>query len=141
MIILQQEQFNLGLATCSRNKNLSTPTYLWSIRHKLSNQSWKFIPKRVESDLSYKAPYDLFEIAIYGGQPENYIYSGDNYVNLHLIEGEYYLKIYEQVSTTNLDPTLTYDTVYEGLLIVKTDTPTEEIKYSGSSDVFIIYNS
>jgi hypothetical protein len=144
MIILQQGQYNTAAATCSRNKNLSgNVTFLWTIRHKLSNQAWQFIPYRDPSlAITYEPAYDLFNININLSQPENYIgYTSQNWVNLHLIPGEYYLKIYEQNSNTNLNPALSYDYVYEGMIIVKSDDPIEEISYSGTNDVFIVYQN
>ena len=144
MIILQQGQFNRAIATCSRNKNLSgNVTFLWTIRHKLSLQSWQFIPFRDPSiTVGYEPAYDIFEINIDLDQPENYIGTGYSVpANLWLIPGEYYLKIYEQSSTSNLNPALSYDYVYEGMIVVKSDDPIQEVSYSGTSDVFIVYQN
>lgn len=144
MIILQQGQFNRAVATCSRNKNLTgNVTFLWTIRHKLSNQTWQFIPYRDPSQtVGYEPAYDLFDINIVLTSPEIYIgTSPSNCANLHLIPGEYYLKIYEQSSPTNLNPALSYDYVYEGMIIVKSEDPIQEISYSGTSDVFIVYQN
>jgi hypothetical protein len=144
MIILQQGQFGRAIATCSRNKNLTgSVTFLWTMRHKLSNQSWQFIPYRDPSiTFGYEPAYDMFDININLSQPENYIgTSSSNCVNLHFIPGEYYLKIYEQVSTTNLNPALSYDYVYEGMVVIKSEDPIQEISYSGTNDVFIVYQN
>lgn len=141
MIILEQGTFNQAIATCSRNKNLTGNVYyLWTIRHKLSNQAWQFIPYQVPSITTYAPSYDLFDIGIYLNQPENLIGNSVNYTNLHLIAGEYYLKIYEQLSPTNLVPSLAYDVVYEGTITVKAEQPIEEVAYTGTTDIFIVYN-
>lgn len=141
MIILQQGSSNQAIATCSRNKNLTgTVYYLWTIRHKLSNQAWQFLPYRVVPITSYNPSYDLFNIDIYLNQPQVLSGTSINPVNLHLIPGEYYLKIYEQSSSTNLNPSLAYDVVYEGTITVKPQVPIEEVSYTGTSDVFIVYN-
>jgi hypothetical protein len=61
-------------------------------------------------------------------------------VNLHLIPGQYFVKIYEQQSTTNLNPNYSYDVVYEGIAeVISSGTSTTEVSYSGTSNIFIVY--
>lgn len=140
MVILEQENTNNAFVTCSRNKSLANPTYLWTMRHKLSQQSWKFIPYVIPPATSgYLPAYDAFEISVFSGTAENYIGTSGTSVNLHFIPGEYYLKIYEQLSPTNLNPAVAYDVVYEGMVIVNSDNPTQTISYSGTTDIFIVY--
>lgn len=142
MIILQQGSSNQAIATCSRNKNLTgTVNYLWTIKHKLSNQSWQFIPYRIVPITSYAPSYDLFDINVYLDQAEVLIGTSVVPVNLHLIPGEYYLKIYEQVSSTNLNPSLSFDVVYENIITVKPQTAINEIEYTGTTDVFVVYQN
>jgi hypothetical protein len=141
MIYLQQGNINQPtLVTCSRNKTLTgAVTYLWTIRHKLSQQSWKFIPYRSPNITTYEPSKDLFYISVNENTPEVFIGNITTTANLHLIPGEYYIKIYEQTSTTNLNPAHAYDVVYEGMLIVKSDDPINQIAYTGNSEVIIIY--
>ena len=143
MIYLQQGNINQQtLVTCSRNKTLTgAVTYLWTIKHKLSQQSWKFIPYRELTNLGYEPSKDLFYISVDETNPEVYIGSSSVPTNLHLIPGEYYLKIYEQTSPTNLNPSLSYDVVYEGMLIVESSDPITSIDYSGLTDTVIIYQN
>lgn len=143
MILLQQGQFNRAIATCSRNKNLTgNVTFLWTVRHKLSNQAWQFIPYRDPSIVvGYEPAYDVFEMNILMNQAQVLIGTSGSPVNVQFIPGEYYLKIYEQSSPTNLNPSLSYDVVYEGTLLVKPQDPIGEISYSGVSDVFIVYQN
>ena len=142
MIILQQGQYNRAVATCSRNKNLSgSPYYLWTIRHKLSNQAWQFLPYRNPSITTYPPSYDVFDISIYMNSPEVLIGTSATTCNIHLIPGEYYLKCYEQVSSSNLNPSLSYDYVYEGTILVKSQDPIQELSYTGVTDVFIVYQN
>lgn len=143
MILLQQGQFNRAIATCSRNKNLTgSVTFLWTVRHKLSNQTWQFIPYRDPSIVvGYEPAYDVFEMNILMNQGEVLIGTSGSPVNVQFIPGEYYLKIYEQSSPTNLNPSLSYDVVYEGTILVKPQDPIGEISYSGVSDVFIVYQN
>jgi len=139
MIYVNQGQYNTPIATCSRNKQLSNPYYLWTIRHKLSNQSWSFIPYREQSITSYPPSYDIFQLDILLNQPENYIGSSGLTCNLHLIPGEYYTKIYEQLSSTNLLASQTYDVVYEGMMVVLSEDPIESIEYTGTSNTWVVY--
>ena len=142
MIYLNQGENNLVTATCSANKMLTgNPTYLWSMRHKLTNKSWKSIPYAVPSSVDYNPTYDEFTIKVDESEPEVYTASTSaNTVNLHLIPGQYFVKIYEQQSTTNLNPNYSYDVVYEGIATVRSSgTSTTEVSYTGTSDIFIVY--
>jgi hypothetical protein len=146
MILLNQEVLNEAAATCSRNKQLTgNVTYLWSMTHKLTNQNWKFIPYRIPSVTPGYAPsWDLFNINILSGSTEVFISTGaTSNVNVHLIPGQYFVKIYEQQSPTNLNPNLSYDVVYEGIATVfGVNQPQNEIiSYTGTpnSNIFKIY--
>ena len=140
MIYLNQGQTNNALVTCSRNKSLTGNVfYLWTMRHKLSNQSWKFLPYREPSITPYEPSKDLFYIDIFDSNPEILIGSSGTTANVHTIPGEYYLKIYEQLSSTNLNPQLAYDVVYEGTVTVVPSSPIGEIDYTGLTDTVIIY--
>jgi hypothetical protein len=72
-------------------------------------------------------------------QPEVYIGSNVTTSNLHLIPGEYYVKIYEQTSSSNLNPSLSYDVVYEGMMVVLSEDPIEEIEYTGTTNTWVVY--
>jgi hypothetical protein len=144
MIYLQQGSLNnQALVTCSRNKSLTgAVTYLWTVRHKLSQQTARFIPYREPSlAVGYEPSKDLFYVSIDDSLPEVLIGSPGNNVNIHLIPGEWYLKIYEQYSTTNLLPSQSYDVVYEGMLIVETDSPIGTLNYTGTTESVIIYQN
>lgn len=141
MIYLQQGNINQPtLVTCSRNKTLTgAVTYLWTVRHKLSQQSWRFIPYREPSNLGYEPSKDLFYISVDETIPELLIGTSGTSANLHFIPGEFYVKIYEQYSTTNLQPSQAYDVVYEGMMVVEPADPINQIAYTGNSEVIIIY--
>jgi hypothetical protein len=143
MIYINQGILNPSVAAvCSRNKTLSSPTYLWSAQHKLSSKSWKFIPFRIPPSVNYSPGYDLFTIEVDDTQPESFTASTSaNTVNLHFYPGEYYVKIYEQASPTNLNPALSYDVVNETIMNVIGTNQNTPISYSGTPDIFIIYNS
>lgn len=139
MIYANQQQYNVLVATCSRNKQLSNPYYLWTIRHKLSNQAWQFIPYREPSTTTYPPSYDLFQLDIFSNMSEVYIGTSGTTCNLHLIPGEYYVKIYEQVSSSNLQPSLSYDVVYEGMMVVLSSDPIDQIEYTGTTNTWVVY--
>jgi len=143
MIYINQGELNSSVAAvCSRNKSLSNPTYLWSAQHKLSSKSWKFIPFRIPPSVDYSPGYDLFTIEVDDTQPESFTASTSaNTVNLHFYPGEYYVKIYEQQSTSNLNPALSFDVVNETIMNVVGTNQNTPISYSGTPDIFIIYNS
>lgn len=144
MIQIQRGELNDVVATCSRNKMLTgSVTYLWTMTHKLSRQNWKFLPFRVPPAVPYPPSYDLFTVNVDYNQPEVFTASTSaNTVNLHLIEGQYFVKIYEQTSTTNLNPNLSYNVVYEGTANVNwSGSPQNQIvSYTGGTNIFKIYN-
>lgn len=143
MILLNQDTLNDAVATCSVNKQLHNPTYLWSMRHKLTNQTWRFIPYKIPPAVSYNPSYDKFTIDIDFNNPEVFIgVSSGNTANLHFISGDYFVKIYEQSSPSNLNPQYSFDVVYETtarVMDTSNNNPTELVSYSANTDVFTIY--
>ena len=138
MIIIDEGQ-NSSPATCSRNAQLVDPSYTWQMTHKLSGQNWTFIPYRIQPDVTYKPGYDLFSIKVDYGQAE--FLSGattTGQTNVHLIEGEYYITVYESSGAT-LNINQTYDIVYQTIGQVNTSGSTAPVQYSGTSDVFTVY--
>jgi hypothetical protein len=144
MVQIEAGTFNEVVATCSRNKTLTgNVTYLWSMTHKLTKENWKFIPFRIVPSVDYAPSYDLFTMNVIDTSPEVFTASTSaNTVNIHLIPGQYFVKIYEQCSTINLNPMLSYDVVYEGTATVNySGSPQNEIvSYSGNTNIFKVYN-
>lgn len=144
MIYLNQGQNNQVAAVCSRNKTLSgNVQYLWSMQHKLSGRKFRFIPYRVQPSVNYSPGYDLFCIDIDPLSPNvltGATQCGDTNVGT-LIPGEYFVKIYEQMSTTNLDPMFSSEVVQETLAHVVGVNQNIPTTYTGGTDgVFIVYN-
>lgn len=143
MIYLNQSENNQAAAVCSRNKTLTgNVVYLWSMSHKLSGKQYRFIPYRLQPSVSYSPAYDIFCIDIDENIPQ--VLTGATScgeTNVHLIPGEYYLKVYEQYSTTNLNPMLSHDVVYETLVNVIGVNQNIPVSYSGTTDIFIVYNA
>ena len=143
MIILQ-EGYNNANATCSRNKNLTgSVCYLFSFKHKLSQEVWRLVPYRIPPSVAYSPGYDLFSITIDPNQPEAFLTGATTtgQTNVHLIEGEYYVKVWEQSTSLsgNTNPNLAYDVVYETIAQVNYSASTQPITYSGTSDIYKIY--
>ncbi len=136
MIRIQPDSINFVYVNCSRNKSLNNPTYLFSITNQYSGLTKRFIPENVSftanTSLEYNR-YDKFKFSTSGNTPENYIYSANTDVNLHLESGMYYYKIYEQLSPTNLNVNFTYDVLDEGVLFVE-GIEAEPINYTGYSN-------
>jgi hypothetical protein len=138
MIILQEGQ-NTAPATCSRNATLNNPDYVWNMEHKLSSQTWTFVPYRIPPSVSYKPGYDLFSIKVDYNVPE--FLTGattTGQTNVHLIEGEYYLTVY-QSTTETLNINDTQGVVYQTIVQLNLSGDTSPVQYTGTTDVFIVY--
>jgi len=146
MIQITQAQLNTVVATCSRNKQLTGNVYyLWTMTHKLTKQNWKFIPYLLPATgaIGYEPSYDQFQIDVDSASSEVFIATGTTTpVNLHLIPGQYYVKIYEQASSTNLNPITAFDVVYEGMAnVIGTNPVYNDIEvYTGNTNTtFKVY--
>lgn len=143
MIRLDEGQNEMN-ATCSRNKTLTgNVCYLFTFKHKLSGEVWRFVPYRIQPTVNYSPGYDLFSVKIDLNNPEAYLTGATTtgQTNLHLLEGEYYVKAFEQSASLsgNTNPSSAYDVVYETIGIVSYSANTAPITYSGTTDVFKIY--
>ena len=143
MIYIYQSQQNEPAAVCTRNSTLSgTIYYLWYMEHKLSSRKWYFVPFRLIPVVSYPPSYDVFCVNVNDSIPEFLTGSTScGQTNVHLIPGEYTLKIYQQSNNTNLNPDLSGGEIYTTLVNVIGDNLNTPTTYSGNSDsTYIIYN-
>lgn len=142
MIYINQGQQNNPAAVCSRNNTLSGVVYyLWYMRHKLSGKEYFFIPTRLIPPIDYPPLYDVFCLNVNDSIPPVLTGSTCGDVNVHLIPGEYYLECYSQNSNTNLNPSLSYELVYQTLVNVVGENQNIPTTYSGGSNSqYIIYN-
>lgn len=139
MIVLNINQNNKVCEPVSRNKELSNATYLFSFYHKLSGKSWSFIPYISTNPYDYFQRFDTFYINIDHTIPESLTgNTTSGSTNVHLIEGDYWISIYEQYSTTNLDPTKSFNRIVETFGYVNPVTQTEQT-YSGDNYIYKIY--
>jgi len=145
MIYAFQSQNNQLAVTASRNRiDTTANNYLWSVTHKLSFQSWKFIPYMIIPSVDYEPGYNLFCVNIDDTIPQVLTgatgCTGSSITNVHLIPGEYFFTIYLQDSPSNLNPNMTTEIVAQGMMTVVGTNQNNPITYSGDTDVFILYN-
>ena len=139
MIVLNISEINKVSEPASRNKELSNPTYLFSFYHKLSGQTWRVIPYVDTWTNDYTSRFDTFRIGINYDIPQSLTgNTGMTDTNVHLIEGDYWISIYEQKSTTNLDPTKAFNKVIETFGYVVPQTTTNPT-YEGNNYEYKIY--
>jgi len=142
MIILQQNTNNQFAATVSLNGTISNAVYLFEFQHKLSNEFWYIIPYKVPTVYN-KPNYDLFTMSVNFSLPQSYTNNTSTSGNLHLIPGEYLVRVFEQTSTSNLDPVLSDGEIYQILASVgeTTEICVPEAPYEGGfDDEWIIYD-
>jgi len=142
MIYLYQNQYTNASGSCSRNSTMVDPYYMWNMEHKLSGEIFNFIPYRIPPTTNYKPGYDVFNIGIFDNIPESL--TGDTMTgqtNVHLIPGEYFLKVYQQMSGNTLQPTTEENVVFQTLVNVVGTNQNIPVSYQGEDDIFIIYNS
>lgn len=141
MIYLYEDESNNVAEVCTRNKTLPDPFFMWSMTHKLSGQVFNFIPHEFAWDTDYPPGYNYFNIGIFPNQAQSLTGNSiSGITNVHLIPGEYDVKVYEQESWDNINPKLAYAVVANDLCQVIGTNQNTPTTYSGTSDVFIIYN-
>ena len=141
MIILEQGQNNLVYIVASRNKlQFGGNTYLFSMYNKLSEEKFRFIPYRRIDTYSFPNRFDAFEIKIDFDVPQSLTGNTSGFTtNVWLTEGEYYYKVYQQISDINLNPLLSTDVVDEGMMkVIKTST--ELPVYDNDNYYMKVYN-
>ena len=139
MIVLNIGELNIVSESASRNKELSNPTYLFSFYHKLSGQTWRAIPHVGDWTNDYLSRFDTFYISIDYDRSQSLTGNTEpTDCNIHLIEGDYWISIYEQKSTTNLDPTKSFNKVIETFGYVVPQTTTNPT-YDGDNYEYKIY--
>jgi hypothetical protein len=121
MIVIQQGQPNTIILTLTEKCTLSSPVFLFELSNDESKVKQYFIAADT-SDFTYR--YNQF-IITEKADPDNL--QGE--VNLPL-SGYYHYTIYEQNSTTNLDPNNAAGTVETG-----------KVKVIGTEPQIITYNS
>ena len=118
MLHLIQNAVNSCDVTVSNESELVNPNYLWVLTNLESKDKTYFIPYNVT--VPHAGRFDTFTFTTYPLQPE--VLTGST-CNLHLKQGPYTYAIYDQVSSTNLNPVLSNNLVEMGLA----NLPQEEV--------------
>lgn len=141
MIYIYQNQQNDVPATCDRNMLGEYDYFMWEMVHKLTFQKWCFIPYEIPYSTPYYPAYNLFNINVDDSTPQSLTgNTTSGTTNVHLIPGEYWVRIWAQDSPTNLNPENADELVYEVIgMMLGTNQNTPDA-YSGNSDVYIVYN-
>lgn len=141
MVYIYQNQQNDTPAVCDRNMLGVYDYFLWEMTHKLTFQKWTFIPYEIPYTTDYYPGYNLFTINVDDSIAQSLTgNTTSGSTNVHLIPGEYWLKIYAQDSPTNLNPNNASELVYQQIATLVGTNQNEPITYSGNSDIFIVYN-
>lgn len=101
MIHLIKGQTNSVVLTLSEKCTLSSPNYLWVCKSRNTNETISFVILGSADVSSYKTRFNKFNIVT-----SNYFASSTN--------GEWTYMIYEQTSTSNLNPSLATGLVETG---------------------------
>lgn len=121
MIYITQNSNNQIFVNVSEYKTLASPTYLWVLQNAQSSVKTYFIPRNISTTYPsfYANKYDVFEFNTDKSLPEVFIASGITDCNIHLEDNnQYWLGIYEQLSTTNLNPQLSAEKLLSSLAFI-----------------------
>jgi hypothetical protein len=113
MLHLKQDTLNSCDVTVSNESELSNPTYLWCLTNLNSQVKTYFIP--YNATVANATRYDTFTFTTDRNTP--IVLTGST-CNLHLAGGQYTYTIYDQVSTTNLNPAYSNAVVETGLALM-----------------------
>lgn len=106
--------------TLKEKQTLANPNFLFYFKHRSTNEVVAFVRLGASNLSIYRYRYDLFQFT----------------VNTHFLnstEGEYEYFIYEQTSTTNIDPALATNLVESGIMNLNPSTTFSFTKYQTSN--------
>jgi hypothetical protein len=130
MILLEPNKQNKVALTLSETATLAQPTFLFELQSKQTKEVFTFI---AQDGSQYPYRYNLFLIEVKANpnplQGEVDLTIGDEYI----------YKVYEQISTTNLDPSLADNLLEVGILLYKYDLTQREI-YDYTDTERAVYN-
>lgn len=133
-MIISKGNINELIVSVTEKTTLSAPVnYLWEFKNK-------------DTKLNY---YCIAQVNIFYGHQEQFLIeektSPNNLVGqINLPKGDYLFKIYQQVSSTNVDPKLTTSSTFEPYveigLVTVTGTIQADTIYNGSTLIDTVYN-
>lgn len=132
---IQRGVINEVPVTLSELKTLSAPYYLFEFINDTNVASYVLINSADDlASTDEQARFNLFSI--------EEVSSGSNPLSgtITLVNGDYQYTIYEQTSSTNIDPTQTDGIVEKGICTVYSATPTIENKTYNPSIENKVYN-
>lgn len=103
MIHFTKSSTSTIVLTLTEKQTLTSPNYLFWFKSRGTNQEVKFVILNAADQSPHKDRYNQFDIVVnthFGSSPE----------------GDWEYKIYEQASTTNLDPTLATSLLETGIM-------------------------
>ena len=130
MIIINKNSTNTVVLTLSEKTTLTNAVYLFEVINDSSNESKCFI---VEDISTNKIRYNEFNFIENATED---LLNGTFELGL---SGFYTYNVYEQISTTNLDPLLATNKIETGKLNV-VDSISEITQYNGNQTETIVYN-
>ena len=123
------------MVSVSQYKELASPTYLWVLQNAQSGTRTTFIPRNITNvyPSNYANKYDVFQFNTNKSQPQELIASGSTDCNIHLVDNnQYWLGIYEQVSSTNLNTMLAHNKLLSSLSFIFVSE--DDTYYTGNTD-------
>jgi hypothetical protein len=129
MQIIYRNQANECVFTVTENATLSNPYWLFELKGSQDNQVKRFV---AQNTTTYSDRYDLFTIT--ESSAENLL---TGTVSLPYV-AEYYYKIWEQTSPTNLNPANATSICEEGIIRVY-ESPDSIVQNNNTDDSLIVY--
>ena len=130
MIIINKNSTNTVVLTLSEKTTLTNTVYLFEVINDSSNESKCFIAEDISIN---KIRYNEFNFIENATED---LLNGTFELGL---SGFYTYNVYEQISTTNLDPLLATNKIETGKLNL-VDNISEITQYSGNQTETIVYN-
>jgi hypothetical protein len=124
MIYLRKGHTDDVIVTLKEKQTLSAPNYLFYFKQRSSNDVVKFVLLNAADTSQYKDRYNKFSI------------NGVTYFSNELA-GEWEYMIYEQTSTTNLDPALATTLLETGIMRLS-DTDSFNFTEYSTNNTFIV---
>lgn len=106
MIYIEQNALNKIFVDVSSATG-TTPTFLWNLQNSQGMNIKNFIPRDITATYpsQYAGKYKVFEFSTIPTLPENLTPTGTSVVNIYMPNlNQFWLSIYEQASTSNLNP-------------------------------------
>ncbi|CAB4136860.1 hypothetical protein UFOVP1479_37 [uncultured Caudovirales phage] len=110
MLHILNNQINSLDVTVSNESELNNPNFLWVLTNLETRDKIYFLPYL--DDVTHAGRFDTFIFSTYPLDP--IVLTGST-CNIHIQQGQHSYTIYDQVSSTNLDPLLSNSVVETGL--------------------------